>query len=344
VFQIPDRPGIGYLDQSFPNSQDIEALQRGFTTNGVVSGCAVTEHSPAGMSVDVAAGTIWWNGASVAVSPANPSIAAAGASPRRDLVTVSSTGTVAVTTGTGQAVDPTDPYVVPLMPAIPVNTILLAVVDVPASASSILYANIVDKRVSTLGSALTPSSRGDFYYRQVGTSPLERYYVAGTHGGPAVSGTGGLAANNLFASPYVEVRGGTLDRLAVQVFTTGTRLVRVGIYAATSKTNLYPNNLVLDAGTISCASGGVQTVTISQALSADTLYWIAGVADGGTGTTYRLSMNSPNCILGQPSTSLVDTFRVGLQVAFTFAALPDPFPASATFAADVFLTGLRYSA
>ena len=68
----------------------------------------------------------------------------------------------------------------------------------------------------------------------------------------------------------------TIDRISLGVAVAGTAggKVRIGIY---NDTDGIPSTLLLDAGTINGDSATYQEITVSQALSAGTLYWVAVV-------------------------------------------------------------------
>jgi hypothetical protein len=89
-----------------------------------------------------------------------------------------------------------------------------------------------------------------------------------------------------FASPIVTDQAMTITRLGVEVTSAGGAgsVVRLGIYADSSG---LPGSLVLDAGTINGASATYQEITISQALSAATRYWLMAVAQIGGNVTLR---------------------------------------------------------
>lgn len=144
---VPNSSEATYAAQSMPDARDWDILALAAGGTGVVSGCAVTAHSPANMTVDVAAGVVRIGGVNVTVSAqASNAISAAHASnPRIDLVCVNTSGTVVVTTGTAA--------VIPLIPAVPASRAPLAAVYVPANASTIAStaANIVDKRMVPAG-------------------------------------------------------------------------------------------------------------------------------------------------------------------------------------------------
>ena len=135
--------------------------------------------------------------------------------------------------------------------------------------------------------------------------------------------------------PYLEVRGGTLDRLGIRI--EGAPVVggkaRIGIYTSTSSTNLYPNSLVVDSGEVDVSAIGVKTVVISQSLSAG-LYWFVYVHNTGSVQlcgSVSTDDTSPY-ILGVASDLDPTTGnpRNVLRVSFAFAALPATFPAGAS--------------
>lgn len=143
---------------------------------------------------------------------------------------------------------------------------------------------------------------------------------------PSGSATFTLVANTLYAIPLVVVRDVTVDRIAVLVATAASgKSIRLGIY--NDGTNLYPGTLLLDAGTVSAATTGLKAITISQALTKG-LYWLVLVSDG-TPAMRQLNAIAP-AFLGTDVTDF-GTWNVGWTVAFTYAALPDPFTAGAAF-------------
>lgn len=147
---------------SHPAENDRLSMQGIIATTGIIgtSSCAVTQNSPAGMSVLVAAG--WgaivgttqanmgvyqfYNDASTVatITTANPS------NPRIDRVCITvsdayytgSLNQVAINVVAGT------PAASPTAPAIPANSISLATIAVAAGATSILTANITDTRVN----------------------------------------------------------------------------------------------------------------------------------------------------------------------------------------------------
>ena len=129
-----------------------------------------------------------------------------------------------------------------------------------------------------------------------------------------------LTANRLYATPFWVARAMTVDRIAIEVATAGAagEAARLGIYK--DGTNLYPGDLVVDAGTVAVDSTGIKTVTISEALTKG-LYWVAVVSDGTPGIRAW-----PLCCpwLGLKATGFAYP-QMGWYVAYTYAALPDPY-------------------
>lgn len=125
--------------QSAPDSGDIAVIAAGIGGNGVYIGGAVTAQGSPDMTVAVAAGLGRYNEKSFVIAAGNVTITTADATnPRFDLIVVSNTGSKSCTAGTAAAV--------PVWPAIPANSIVLAEVYVPASDTAIGSNQITDKR------------------------------------------------------------------------------------------------------------------------------------------------------------------------------------------------------
>lgn len=135
----------------------------------------------------------------------------------------------------------------------------------------------IDVTIST-NSAAVAVAKDWHYYRHVATTsyhatnwPVIFAAAAGTEYTPGTGGT-------YVAIPYLEGRGGTLDRIGIYVGAAATNgagtKARIGIYSNTSDTNLTPNALVVDGGEIEvgAATGWIEA-TISQALTRGALYW-----------------------------------------------------------------------
>lgn len=184
------------------------------------------------------------------------------------------------------------------------------------------------------------------YYRQIGTaSPFERWYTSNmvTVGSSTFAVT---TSGQLYAVPYISTRGGTLDRIAINVTTpsgTSTQNCRLGIYAATSATNVYPSALLIDAGTVNLATSGANTLTINQVLAANTLYWLVLLTSVTDATISSTANVAP--VLGNPST-LTAAANTYIAVAQAFGALPGTFTAGGVPTASIQTAAvfLRYSA
>ena len=138
---LPNEADAFNADQAEPDSVDFEILLLGYERTGVVSGCAVTESSPAAQTVDVAAGTVLLTGNQITVAvQADVAVTAAdGTNPRFDLITANSSGTVVITAGSAAAQ--------PVFPAIPATSVPLATLYIPTSDNTHADNQINDKRV-----------------------------------------------------------------------------------------------------------------------------------------------------------------------------------------------------
>lgn len=138
TYGIPNEAEASFADQSKPYATDFAVIADAFKRRGVRSGCTVSTLGT--MSVNVASGTIEYNGASVSVSAGNVGpLGAAAGNPRFDLVVVNSSGTKSVVAGVAAAN--------PLFPAMPANSVLLAACYVPTGTASIDATRIIDKRI-----------------------------------------------------------------------------------------------------------------------------------------------------------------------------------------------------
>jgi len=116
--------------------------------------------------------------------------------------------------------------------------------------------------------------------------PLTGYYYSTYNYDTLNSSNVGCLVNNLYAIPFMITETKTATSLSVNVIGTAAGgVARLGIYAS-SATEDYPNALLLDAGTISHATTGLKTVTISQTLTGGTLYWLVVVSTTGLLQTF----------------------------------------------------------
>lgn len=150
-----------------------------------------------------------------------------------------------------------------------------------------------------------------------------RYYVAGQSGVTTVA----IAANTLYAAPILIPRQLTFTSINMEVTTLSAGNLRLGIYkdkymASGATDGGYPDVLVLDAGTVNTGTTGGKAVSISQLLDPG-WYWLAAVANA-TPTVRSIGTTVGTAWLGMSSTT-DSNIHHGVSVAFTYAALPNPF-------------------
>lgn len=138
-------------------------------------------------------------------------------------------------------------------------------------------------------------------------------------------GASTLVADTLYATPFLVVRTLTVDKLVIRCHATDAgQFVRLGIYE--DGTNLYPGDLLVDAGTAELTPIGQKDITISgdqQLVSG--IYWMALVSDSNAGQVTDRRIQIP--ILGAVSTDSRNNYS-GWSVAQAYGALPDPFTAA----------------
>lgn len=144
-FNVPDIGDATYDSQASLDSGDLAILAAAAALTGVQSGCAVTAQATPNITVAVAAGVVRIGGRKVNVTGGNVTITTANATNARvDLITVDTTGTLAVVTGTPAPVtDSSEPG----YPAIPASRVVLAAIYIPAASISVVANQITDKRV-----------------------------------------------------------------------------------------------------------------------------------------------------------------------------------------------------
>ena len=141
TFCAPDVTTAGLPDtrMSRLNELDLIILQQGAMGNGVVEDVFVVEEAVPALSVAVTSGSVFINETLVAVASGSLSITAASVNPRWELVSVNSSGTKAVTVGAESTS--------PRPPALPANSVALALVWVAPGDTSITSLEIVPKRM-----------------------------------------------------------------------------------------------------------------------------------------------------------------------------------------------------
>ena len=137
--------------------------------------------------------------------------------------------------------------------------------------------------------------------------------------------------DTLYANPFFVPKTITLDRIAVYVsigYSEAGSLVELGIYNA--GVNMYPGSLLLDAGSVGCATDRIRSIVIDRQLTVG-LYWLACLFNVSTlisikGTRYDHAVPyfGNNLSADYPGESY--TWRV----AQAYGALPDPFTPGGT--------------
>lgn len=140
------------VDGWYQTDNDINSVIDGVAGNGVITGLTQAEDSPADMSVVVAAGTYVANGTVVTIAEADVTIEAAdGSNPRKDIIIGDSAGTLSVVKGTAATAVPsgqTGPNTSTPVPGnITANKIIICEVWVGTGVTTILDANITDRRI-----------------------------------------------------------------------------------------------------------------------------------------------------------------------------------------------------
>lgn len=142
----------------------------------------------------------------------------------------------------------------------------------------------------------------------------------------ATGATTTLAATNdiLYACPIIISSAITITSIGIEVTTFAAGNVRVGIYTNTAG---MPDALLVDSGALSTGtSNGFKSAVISQSLTLG-LYWIAGVFSA---TPTVRAITTVNSLHHLGFSSGTDTaVHTGVSVAFSYAALPNPFTGGA---------------
>lgn len=158
--------------------------------------------------------------------------------------------------------------------------------------------------------------------------PISVGRLCGTSLGAGALTTLAVTAGVLYACPIFVSTTTTLTAIGIEVTTGATGNVKLGMYLDSSGT---PGALRFDAGAVSTATpAAFKSIAISQVLT-PAWYWLAGVFSA-TPTVRALTTANSLHLLGFSSGT--DTvIHTGVSVAFSYAALPDPFTGGSTLAA-----------
>lgn len=169
AFSIPNEVDALHSDQAEVDSKDWAMLVQGIGGSGVVSGCFVTAQASPDMTVVVNSGVVCFQDTFYTVSLQNATITTANATnPRFDLITYTTSSTIAVSPGT--------PAANPVFPTPPAG-VILAAVYVPANDTAIQSNQIIDKRVfvtdTPAWTSFTPALTAATTNPNLGTTPTK---------------------------------------------------------------------------------------------------------------------------------------------------------------------------
>ena len=184
------------------------------------------------------------------------------------------------------------------------------------------------------------------FYRFVGTSPLEVWYLPGQAQSAALS-TVSAAAGTISTHPFLSGKGGRVDRLAIEVTTAAGAggVIRFGIYTTDGTQNLYPRTLVVDSGEFSTTTTGIKSATIDIVLEQNKVYHLV-INAGTSAPSVRafVAANQQN-LFGSPADGGgTPAILMRLSGSRTYAALSATFPAGfSTVGTTGFAGAIRYA-
>lgn len=154
----------------------------------------------------------------------------------------------------------------------------------------------------------------------------------GNYYGPFLSGgaqtTQSIAsANSIRAFPFFVPRTTKFDRIAIRVTTAGTGTTpraRLGIYDDNG--NVFPGNLVLDAGEVVVSATGVKELTIDVTLQGGKLYWLVLIGQDTTSLVVAATAAGDIFPIVGYESDLSGTPLSGWAVSQTYGALPATYP------------------
>jgi hypothetical protein len=168
---------------------------------------------------------------------------------------------------------------------------------------------------------------GDWRAEALDAHGLRRigHYMASPMGNAAPEETA-WTKDLMLMSPLVVPHDVKIDRLSLNVKTTGAgNNARVGVYKS-NPTTLAPTDLLLDAGALSIATTGLKEATVSLTLRrAHGLYWLCALLDDGV-TLYSAAGLGSN-VLGVDASTAKGWSRY--EAAQAYGALPASVPAGA---------------
>lgn len=166
------------------------------------------------------------------------------------------------------------------------------------------------------------------YYRHTGSTPLEIWHVNNR----ANNTTGGFQyeVDKLYGMLFHTSRTIALDRIGITISAAavaGTN-ARIGVYECVSDTNIYPGDLLFDAGEVDVASTGDKDITISQSLSGPGIYFFAVIFEA-IGALRGHAIGNASQFVGIYKSGSAWVPLYGYMHDQAYGALPSTFPDSA---------------
>ncbi len=149
-------------------------------------------------------------------------------------------------------------------------------------------------------------------------------------------GYAAIAADTIYATPFMVPRRTTWDRIAIRVSTAGGAgaKCRLGIYRDNGA--CYPGELVADGGEVDCETTGTKAITISQQLTKG-LYWLAFTSNDAAVWLARTAYFQS--VIGMEN--IITVQRGAISQAQTYGSLPASFPGGGSAWSFMWMTALR---
>lgn len=134
-----------------------------------------------------------------------------------------------------------------------------------------------------------------------------------------------FAADFLRASPFYFPQRCRLDQIGVRIQVAGGAgaKIRIGVYDDTG--NLYPRNLLVDAGEIDATIVGTDVLNTTVYCNPGVIYWLVTNNNDGTIQIFIPENIRSLCLIEDTDV----TGYIGYRVAQAYGALPTAFPAGA---------------
>lgn len=166
-----------------------------------------------------------------------------------------------------------------------------------------------------------------------------QYYKSGRwYYGIPITGpisTSSITSNRLYAFPFFTPIESSWNAIGIYVSTGATGYARLGVYADNG--NVYPGNLILDAGEVDTGTTGVKTLSITLTLSPG-LYWLALLLSAAPSLSGVSTSVCYGCI-GAPNPG--SQIHSAYHVSYTYGSLPTQFPSGATPSLYAYFVALR---